>query len=403
MQIQFPANLAASVIARVVAVLPWSVNDILLAEVVGKTAGNFTRLAIGDRLVMAHTDAPLVLGQKLALRVTATGTTTVMTVLPAAQKVEVGAVDRGLARTLPQQASAADTEQLLKIFDVLVEETRAVVELLGRAAAVSLIQDIKGLLQALPTPAQLSIPTQLRSAVEQVVVATESRLMNALVDDSRPDVAKDLRAQFARVGADLATLPATARDALEHVVQQALTTRHAASMQEQAVAPELDAALPTATSVEHHGGDLKTLVDSVVARLEANQLQTVANTPSNNLPLLVDLPVIRDGQIDLLHMEVDSEECQADAATVARTSVTLNLRLDGGHEFSARLQLSGESLSVRLGASDATFNHQLAQRVGELELGLKAAGLTVSQIFIAPLAVSSRPRVGACQLVNERV
>ena len=403
MQIQIPAILATPVIARVAAVLPWSVNDILLAEVVGKTAENFTRLAIGDRLVMAHTDAPLVLGQKLALRVTSTGTTTVMTVLPAAQRVEPGTVNRGLARTLPQQASAAGTEQLLKSFEVLVGETRAVVETVGRAAAASLTQNIERLLEALPKSAQLSSPTQLRSAIEQAVVPTESRLMNALLDDSTPAVANDLRAQFARVGVDLAALPTTARKALEHVVQQALTTRHAAPMQGQAATPELDVALPTSTPVEHHSGDLKALVDSVVARLEANQLQTVVNTSTNNLPLLIDLPVTRDGHIDLLHMEVDGEGYQADGETAARTSVTLNLRLDGGHEFSARLQLSGESLSVRLGANDATFNHQLAQRVGELELGLKAAGLTVSQIFIAPLAVSSRPHVGACQLINERV
>ena len=79
------------------------------------------------------------------------------------------------------------------------------------------------------------------------------------------------------------------------------------------------------------------------------------------------------------------------------------MRLDGGHEFSARLQLSGESLSVRLGASDETFNQQIAQRIGELEAGLKEAGLELTQIFVAPLQLSLRPRLGAYQLINERV
>ena len=403
MQIQFPTNLGATVIARAAAAVPWSVNDILLAEVVGKSMGNFTRLTIGDRLVTAHTDAPLVLGQKLALRVTSTGTTTVMTVLPAAQRVEASTVSRGLARVLPQQADPADTEQLLKSFNVLVGETRAVSETLGHAAAASLTHDIERLLQALPKPAQLSDPLQLRKAVEQAVVPTESRLMSALLDGSAPDLAKDLRAHFTRVGADLAALPTTARSALEQVVQQLLTTRHVPSTHGLAAAPDAAAALPASAPAEHSGGDLKALVDSVLARLEANQLQTLANTPSNNLPLLIDLPVARDGHTDLLHMEVDSEERQAAGDTPTRTSVTLHLRLDGGHEFSARLQLSGETLSVRLGASDETFNHQITQRVGELELGLKEAGLEVNQIFIAPLSVSSRPRIGARQLINERV
>jgi hypothetical protein len=58
---------------------------------------------------------------------------------------------------------------------------------------------------------------------------------------------------------------------------------------------------------------------------------------------------------------------------------------------------------VRLGASDVAFNDQIAQRVDELEAGLKEAGLEVKQIFVAPLQVSLRPHLGACQLINERV
>ena len=69
----------------------------------------------------------------------------------------------------------------------------------------------------------------------------------------------------------------------------------------------------------------------------------------------------------------------------------------------ARLQLSGDSLSLRLGSTDAEFNDQISARIGELEHGLSDAGLEVNQIFIAPLAVSARPRIGARQLINERV
>ena len=66
MQIQFPTNTATAAVTQLTAALTWSVNDILLAEVVGKADGNFTRLAIGERIVTAQTDTALVLGQKLA-------------------------------------------------------------------------------------------------------------------------------------------------------------------------------------------------------------------------------------------------------------------------------------------------------------------------------------------------
>lgn len=404
MQIQFPTNLATTAIARLTAALPWSVNDILLAEVVGKTEGNFTRLAIGDRIVTAHTDTALVLGQKLALRVTTTGTTTVMTVLPDRHNVEASTVGRALARTLPQQASPADTERLLKSFDVIVREPRAVQETVGRSAAAELTQNIERLLQALPKPAQLSAPAQLRGVVEQATLPTEARLLSAVLDASPPDISKDIRALFTRVAADLAALPAASRNALEHVVKEGLVTYHASASEH--LAPEQDVAEAQSTPApveHHHERDLKTLVDRVVARLETNQLHTVVMTPANTLPLIVELPVANNDQMDFLHMEVDSDEHPADSESTVRTSVSLNLRLDGGHEFSARLQLSGERLSVRLGASDENFNHQIAQRIGELEAGLKEAGLELTQIFVAPLQLSLRPRLGAYQLINERV
>ena len=404
MQIQFPTNLASAAIPSLTAALPWSVNDILLAEVVGNPAGNFTRLAIGGRIVTAQTDTALLPGQKLALRVTSTGTTTVMTVLPDRPAVATSSVGRALARALPQQASPADTERVLKSFEVIVRETRAVHDSVGRVAAAALTQNVERLLQALPKPAQLSAPAQLRDVVEQVTVPTEARLLVAVLDQSPPDINKDIRALFARVAADLEALPAATRSALEHVVKQGLRSHHAPVIEHTAPAPEVPEAPSSARSLaHHHEGDLKTLVDGVVARLEANQLQSVVTTAANALPLMVDLPVSRSDQMDFLHMEVDSENNPADSESPRRTSVTLNLRLDGGLEFSARLQLIGESLSVRLGASDVAFNDQIAQRVDELEAGLKEAGLEVKQIFVAPLQVSLRPHLGACQLINERV
>jgi hypothetical protein len=403
MQIQFPTNFATPLVARLTAALPWSVNEIVVAEVVGKTEQNFTRLAIGDRIVMARTDAMLEVGQKLNLKVTATGDTTVMKVLPTNAQPETSTVSSALARVLPQQATPQDTERLLRSLDALAQDAHVLTDSVGRTAAATLTQDIRNVLKALPTAAQVSDPPQLRNAVEQAAQPTEARIMNAVQNDAAPDVGQDVRAQFARLATDLAALPAAARGELDKLVQHVLHGPDSATTAPPAVQVDTTSSAPASPSGEHHITDIKTLAESVVARLESNQLQSVASAPANQVPLLIDLPVARDGHTDLLHMEVESDGRQVDGEVPKRTSVTLNLKLDGGHEFSARLQLSEDVLSVRLGSTDARFNDQIVARIADLEHGLKDAGLEVNQIFIAPLTVSPRPRLGARQLINERV
>lgn len=403
MEIQFPTNLATAVLARLAATLPWSVNDILVAEVVGKTKENFTRLAIGDRIVVARTDAALEVGQKLNLKVTSTGTTTAMKVLPTESQPQTSTISQGLARLLPLQATPQDTVSLLRSLDALTQDARVLTDSVGRDAAATLTQDIQNLRDALPKPEQLSNGPQLRSFVEQAARATEARLMTALQDDKPLDVSADMRVQFARLAAAIASLPAAARGELDKLVQQTLHAHVTPHGELPTKLVETTNMAPTSTPNEHHTTDLKTLIDSVVARLEANHLQTVASASGNQLPLLLDLPVARERHMDLLQMEVEGDGRPVEGDTPVRTSVTLNLKLDGGHEFSARLQLTGNSLSLRLGSTDADFNHQIATHIADLEHGLSEAGLEVNQIFIAPVSVSLRPRIGARQLINERV
>ena len=403
MQIQFPTNIATPVAARLAAALPWSVNDILVAKVVGKTEENFTRLAIGDRIVVARTDAMLEIGQKLNLKVTATGDTTVMKVLQNDTPVAANTVTRALARVLPQQALPQDTEKLLRTLDVLRQDPQGLSAAVGRSAAAKLGEDIQNLRIALPKAEQLQTAPQLRSAVEQAALPTEARLQNALASAAAPDISADARAQFARLAADLDALPTATRGELDKFVQQRLHTHGSAHVEIVASAQEQPQPAATALTGEHHGTDLKTLVESVAARLEANQLQNAGTSPSAQQPLLIDLPIARAQYTDMLHMEVESDAHQGSGDAAPRTSVTLNLKLDGGHEFSARLQLSGDSLSLRLGSTDAGFNDQIAAQIGDLEHDLADAGLLVNQIFIAPLTISNRPRIGARQLINERV
>ena len=403
MEIQFPTTLPLAVATRAApSALPWAVNDVVVAQVVGQKDQNFTRLAIGDRLVLARTEAPLALGQSLKLQVTSLGAQPVLKVLDSAPPAATQAspVDRGLARVLPRQAGAEDTRLLLQDVTLLARDTKAIAERLGPQASAALRGDLRDLLASMPTREDVTDAPRLREAVSDASASTESRVLRALTEGVAPDVSRDLRAQLARVGADLAALPATAREALATLVRhegpesaaRLETTAPRADDTDPQIAPRAEVGVP----------DIKRLVDGVVARLEAQQLQNAAASDTA-LPLIVELPVARGAQTDMLQLAIEREARAADDAQPGRTSVTLNLRLDDNVEFSARLQLSGDTLSLRLGSTDADYNAELERRLAELETGLLGAGLNLGALLLAPLQVDQRPRLGARQLINERV
>lgn len=403
MEIQFPTTLPLAVATRAApSALPWAVNDVVVAQVVGQKDQNFTRLAIGDRLVLARTEAPLALGQSLKLQVTSLGAQPVLKVLDSAPPAATQAspVDRGLARVLPRQAGAEDTRLLLQDVTLLARDSKAIAERLGPQASAALRGDLRDLLASMPTQEDVTDAPRLREAVSDASASTESRVLRALTEGVAPDVSRDLRAQLARVGADLAALPATAREALATLVRHEApesaarleTTAPRADDTEPQIAPRAEVGVP----------DIKRLVDGVVARLEAQQLQNAAASDTA-LPLIVELPVARGAQTDMLQLAIEREARAADDGQPGRTSVTLNLRLDDNVEFSARLQLSGDTLSLRLGSTDADYNAELERRLAELETGLLGAGLNLGALLLAPLQVDQRPRLGARQLINERV
>lgn len=403
MEIQFPITLPVALATRATpSALPWAVNDVVVAQVVGQKDQNFTRLAIGDRLVLARTEAPLALGQSLKLQVTSLGAQPVLKVLDAAPPAAppASAVERGLARVLPRQAGAEDARLLLQDVTLLARDTKAIAERLGPQASAALRGDLRELLASVPTLDDVTDAPRLRDAVSDAGTSTESRVLRALTEGVAPDVSRDLRAQLARVGADLAALPASAREALATLVRHD-TPASAARAETAAPRPEL-ADTQTAIRPDVGAPDIKRLVDGVVARLEAQQLQNAAATDTA-LPLVVELPVTRGAQTDMLQLAVEQESRATDDAQPGRTSVTLNLRLDDNVEFSARLQLSGDTLSLRLGSTDAQYNAELERRLAELEAGLLGAGLSLGALLLAPLQVDQRPRLGARQLINERV
>lgn len=404
MQIQFPAVTLTNTVANRVA-LPanWAVNDVLLAQVIGSADADFTRIAIGDVVLSARTQLPLVPGQQLTLRVTATGATTTLRLIEPASADAASAVLRGLARVLPQQATVAATQQLLRTLGQLAQAPADVAKVLPAAAATAVLEHLAQVLRALPDPTQLSQAQPLRALIEQAARPTEARVQAALNTPIAPDVGRDLRVLLVRLSDDLAG--AAERRPPPPSGRGSVATTHS-------TAPRLAApAAPAATTTAHGHGPvaaadfelLKGAIDDVVARFKANQLQSVAATIDAPAPLIIELPITRGGEHDFVHFAFDQERRSDPADDAAPTTVTIKLNLDDGHEFTARLRLTGAVLDLRLGANDAEFNRLLGAHLGELERLLDAHGLTVNPIRVAALTVPTQPRLDGRQLINVTV
>mgnify|MGYP001072828475 FL=1 len=112
MQINLPGNLASALPTRAPANVPWVVNQLLSAQVIGQARENHTQLEIAGRVIWARAELPLNTGQKLALRVVHSGPTSVLKVLSHVTATAPTSINRVLARVLPGQSSLPETIRL---------------------------------------------------------------------------------------------------------------------------------------------------------------------------------------------------------------------------------------------------------------------------------------------------
>ena len=388
--------------------LPWAIGELLSAQVIGAGSENSTRLRIGDRIVTARTDIALPPGQELKLRVAAHTPTIVLRLESAAQHA-TAAMERGLARSLPRQGSAAETLQLLRTFTphqhgpVMPSGTPGTpVGAPDTSTALDAHSAATALLRAVPERTALLEPQNLRSAIERCAAPPEALLQHSVTTRQSP--------------VETLALP---RALHQLTVALKATTELPAGWQPP-IAPPGTSPNPTGTDVRPRGAAaptaapdsvqpfvnpieheppvelprLRELADGALARLQSQQIQNALQLAAPGTPLVAEL-LVRDGdRVDLWRFEIVPErDCaNGSCAEDAGVSITVRMLIGESASFDARLTVRSGALHIQLGSHDPAMTTTIGLHLHELEQRMRSQGIALASLFVGQLPhAATRP------------
>ncbi len=174
-----------------------SVGQQLAATVAAVNADGDITLIINNLVLSAKTELALVAGQLLNLIVTQKGDQIQLLLSDAANKEQV--IAQALRQDLPRQLPLTE---ILSNLSFLVKQSGALRDALP-AAVIELAQQI---IRQTPNSTDVSRADSLKDSVRQVGVFLEQKLKEAVVNQSAPDVTRDLKAALLQLRSALQTL-----------------------------------------------------------------------------------------------------------------------------------------------------------------------------------------------------
>ena len=413
MQINLPGNLAPALPTRPAANLPWVVNQLLSAQVIGQPRANYTRLDIAGRLITARTELPLITGQKLALRVAHFGPIVVLKVLSHVAASKPTSINRVLPRVLPGQSSLPETIRLWHELGTLARSTAALPGThVSNSPLTALRERATEFLRALPLVRDVTSPITLRAAVKQTAIPTEAKLYASTPAWLHPDLSLDVRWLIMRVGQQLNHLapekdfakPSPRRDS--QTAEPRAQARLLRTASPERTPHTGESSQPRLPAVESTAADLRQLIDGAVARIQANQLQNLPLPSATTGPLVIELPIARGTEVDLLRFEyVPDGDAQHEGEEKAtrRARLTISLHMGQDHDFTAEIRLAGTSMNIRVGSNNPTMNALLERRLDVLRAGIERHGFDLSQLVVGPVEIRTSPRSIPNHLVDDRI
>lgn len=373
----------------------WMLGQVLDAVVIGRDSQNSIRMNVAGTEVRAATSLPLRSGDTLSLRVsqlqpviTLTAATPASTAGAAnpEQLVLRGAVNQALPQ---QQALAKSFDQLARLVDSAPATTSASAARTPLPAPVT--QIAARLLAALPRYADVSDPVRLPGILQRLGNFAESTLAKSTQAQGSlaAEPARDLKLQLLQLRAELegtAQLAARATQRRAAEIPASLPAGNravpgAAEVNPRTIAPGAEDTADDVDSLRQ----LARIVEGAIAKIETNQLKTIAAWFDGDAQLHFDLPVLFDDGHRDLRLQVFSEEAAAPTSAAESDTIVLEIPLDDGKSLRAAVTLAGDDLSVRLWSDDAAVRAIVAQRRDELTHSLRANGLENVAISLVEL------------------
>ena len=150
-------------------------------------------------------------------------------------------------------------------------------------------------------------------------------------------------------------------------------------------------------------GDLLKHVDSAIARIQTNQLQTLS--PEINQPphLVFELPVRSIDSFELVRVEIEQKEKAVGGEDHGPIIVTVQIQIRDSDVISAKLKLQDKDVSVALWSGNPELRQQINMHKDWLKGRLEVAGLEPRSIVMVPLNTSSRPPTTGFGLIDTAI
>lgn len=395
----------------------WRVGQVLAATVVAAPRQGVSDLRIGTLLVRAQTGGlQLSLGQTLRLEVASLKEQPVLRLL---NLMAADPLNAAMRNALPRQQPLAP---LLASLARATGDAQA-----ARQLAPEIVRVARDLLGRLPAAVSLGQADGLREALRNSGQFLESKLARAaggaaqpagpVTPPRTPDVGADFKANLIRLIQVLRENAANSTPAAQRsggaVPAAAATTSPAMPASLLSAAPAATLANARVPAAAGQNGDptapprpgqppqpqsvaafarLATLEplellrqsEGALARVQLNQLASLAGERPATADWLIELPVRRDGDIDLWGLRIGREPDRDGAGAVENGvpgwTVTLAFELPGLGPMQARIAVRGERVSAQFFSPTLNIPPLIRTHLPLLDARLRAAGLEVGEL-----------------------
>lgn len=411
-----PTLLSASLPNKAVSLnLPqWMLGQVLNATVSGRKSADTLLLQINNQAIEAKTNSnkPIYIGAQLKLVVEQQGSPAVLRVLQQESPKLIQETKQQLLReNIPKQASM---EKLTSILNQTIKNPSGIIK--GLTAPIE--QQIKKLIDQLPTQINLKNEPGLKSAIKNSGIFLESKLLaevtnkqntrnqaQTIAQSNSPNIAKDLKTNLLQ----LSELITKYKQDTQKPVPQLIKPAQVMSLFEGAKSPHMNTkpdVRNTAVLIDIDSKvDIETIskqLESSIARIEVNQSKAVV-THDNQLPAWsIELPVKDKQDIDLLKLDIQHDKKskpENDKEQIWTVNLKINFQDKGA--VSARLSILDKEVSATLWSEDQRLNDLIDNNLSLLSKRIENCGLSRGKIVcLAGSPASPDEHMSADNLIN---
>jgi len=392
----------------------WMLGQVLNATVSGQKSADTLLLQINNQLIEAKTNSnkPLFIGAQLKLVVEQQGSPAVLRVLQQESPKLIQETKQQLLReNIPKQAGM---EKLTSILNQTTHNPSGIIK--GLIAPIE--QQIKKLIDQLPTQVNLKNEPGLKSAIKNSGIFLESKLLaevskkrnstnqaQTIAQSNNPNIAKDLKTNLLQLSELINKYKQDAQKPAPQLIKpaQVISFFESPTFSNTNTKPDVK---NTAVLI---GVDSKVDIETIskqleasIARIEVNQSKAVV-THDNQLPTWsIELPVKDKRDIDLMKLDIQHDRNSKHESEKEKAwTVNLKINFEDKGAVSARLSILDKEVNATLWSEDQTLNDLIDSNISLLNTRIENCGLSMGKIVcLAARPASQDEQMSADNLIN---